>query len=242
MAVDISPFIRDAQKLQQETGIPASITLGQIILESSGKYAGGLSGLAVNGKNLFGVKGKGNGGSILMPTTEVYNGKPVVVQAAFRKYNTYYDSMVDHARVLSLPRYQKYLQNAKTVNDYAVGIKAGGYATDPQYSQKLLGVIGRYNLNQYDGGNLKYTPINNSSSSSATSSSTTSTTTATVEADKNKGMVETIFFHVSRIGMLLILVIVMILFFMKAFPAVENTVSTATNLIPQKKLVKGIKK
>lgn len=237
MAADITPFIKDAQRLQQETGIPASITLGQIILESSGKNAGGLSGLATYAKNLFGVKGTGNAGSIMMPTTEVYNGKATVVQAGFRKYNTFYDSMLDHAKVLSLPRYQTHLANAKTVNEYAHGIKAGGYATDPQYAQKLLNVIGTHNLNQYDGGNFTYTPVTNTGGTSSNGSAAPPTQN-TQQTKDNRGLAETIFFNVSRIGVLLILVILMIVFFLKAFPAVEDV---ATSVVPAGKALKVAK-
>lgn len=235
MAADISPFIKDAQRLQQETGIPASITLGQIILESSGKNAGGLSGLAYYAKNLFGVKGSGNAGSHLVPTTEYVNGKPVVVQAAFRKYNTFYDSMLDHARVLSLPRYQTHLSGAKTVNDYAHGIKAGGYATDPQYAQKLLKIIGNYNLNQYDGGNMKYTPVSGSSGGTSNKGTTTTTTPTT---DNKQGMVESIFFNVNRVVIILGLFILLVIFFLKAFPAVEDTASNVATVAPPVRIAK----
>lgn len=242
MAADITPFIKDAQRLQNETGIPASITLGQIILESSGKNPGGLSGLAYHAKNLFGVKGQGNAGSHFVPTTEYVGGKPVVVQAAFRKYNTYYDSLLDHAKVLSLPRYQTHLQNAKSVNDFAYGIKAGGYATDPQYAQKLLSIIGNYNLNQYDTGNLKYTPVANSTPSKGVASTGESVAPTTNTKD---GLVKSVFFNATRIGILLLCVILLIIFFLKAFPAVEDAATTVAppgRVLKAAKSLKNIKK
>jgi flagellum-specific peptidoglycan hydrolase FlgJ len=154
MSVNVEQFANDAVKLQQATGIPASITLGQIILESSGSYPGGLSGLAYNGKNLFGMKGSGTAGSITMKTNEFVNGQYVQVNASFAKYSSYYDSMVAHAKLLSMSRYAKYLQNAKSINEYAQGIKNGGYATDPNYVSKLLKIIDQYNLHRYDSGNF----------------------------------------------------------------------------------------
>jgi flagellum-specific peptidoglycan hydrolase FlgJ len=152
--MNIDQFTQDAIKLQQQTGIPASITLGQIILESSGSYPGGLSGLAYNGKNLFGIKGSGSAGSISMPTSEFVNGHYIRVNASFAKYNSYYDSMVAHAKLLSNERYAKYLRNAKTINAYAQGIKDGGYATDPNYVSKLLNIINKNNLHKYDTSNF----------------------------------------------------------------------------------------
>ncbi|MCQ6280570.1 glucosaminidase domain-containing protein [Bacillus sp. EB600] len=145
----IAPFIADAQKLQQEKGVPASITLGQIILESSGSY-NGLSGLAFQAKNLFGIKGTGSAGSVNWDTTEFVNGQSIVTTAQFASYSTYYDSMVDHANLLLTPRYQKYLKNAASIIDYAHGIHDAGYATDPNYANKLLKIIYQYDLLKLD--------------------------------------------------------------------------------------------
>ncbi|WML44824.1 glucosaminidase domain-containing protein [Neobacillus sp. PS3-40] len=145
----ITPFVLDAQKLQQEKGVPASITLGQIILESSGNY-NGLSGLAFEAKNLFGIKGTGTAGSVNWDTTEYVNGQKIVINAKFARYKTYFDSMVDHANLLLTPRYQKYLKDVTSIVDYAQGILDGGYATDPNYANKLLKVIYQYNLLELD--------------------------------------------------------------------------------------------
>ncbi|WP_160723537.1 glucosaminidase domain-containing protein [Bacillus sp. USDA818B3_A] len=145
----IAPFVADAQRLHQEKGVPASITLGQIILESSGKY-NGLSGLAFQAKNLFGVKGTGTAGSVYMDTTEYVNGVKITTKAQFASYTTYYDSMLDHAELLLKPRYQKYLKDVTNIADYANGIQKGGYATDPNYATKLLKIIYQYDIYKLD--------------------------------------------------------------------------------------------
>jgi len=206
MAADIRPFIADAQRLQKETGIPASITLGQIIFESSGSYAGGLSGLAAQGKNLFGIKGKGTAGSVTMPTTEyTSSGSAYKTSAAFRAYNTYYESMADHARLLQTDRYSKYLKNAKTAEDFAKGILAGGYATDPNYANLLMNIINKNGLAKYDDG----TPY------TGTSGGTAST---------EKGIGTALTYGIIRSALLLIFFIAAVLFFAKAFPVVETTI------------------
>jgi hypothetical protein len=243
MAVDISPFVKDAQAIQKETGIPASIILGQIMLESGGKYAGGLSGLAVQGKNLFGIKGSGTAGSIYLPTTEYVNGQYQKVSAAFRKYNSYYESMLDHAKLLSKERYAKHLANAKTVNDFAKGIKAGGYATDPNYVSKLLGVISSNNLNKYDSGNIAFQPLTGSEASlggNTTGGGTTGGGSSPSPSTDGLGTMETIFFHVIHAGLLLLIFIIGVIFFFKAFPAVEGVASTVTP--PAGKVVKAVSK
>jgi flagellum-specific peptidoglycan hydrolase FlgJ len=145
----VAPFVADAQKLQQEKGIPASIILGQIILESSGRY-NGLSGLAYEAKNLFGVKGTGTAGSVDMNTTEYVNGKKIISKEKFAKYETYYDSMAAHSNLLLKPRYQKYLESAASIEEYARGIHQAGYATDPNYATILIGIIDRYGLGSFD--------------------------------------------------------------------------------------------
>lgn len=249
MAADITPFIKDAQRLERETGIPTSITLGQIILESSGKYAGGLSGLAASAKNLFGVKGTGSGGSVLMPTSEFVNGQMVTVQASFKKYLSFYDSLVDHAKVLSKDRYQVHLKNAKTVNDYAAGIKAGGYATDPNYVSKLLGVIQSNKLTGYDVGGKSFTPILSGNqeiggvpSEQPSTGGNTSTDAAAAEQTKNN-TIENIYFHTVRVFVLFMVFILLIVFFLKAFPAVDDVVQTvAPSPTKPLKMVKSVTK
>lgn len=147
---EIRQFVEPAQQLESSTGIPAAITIAQIILESGGQ----LSALAIEGKNLFGVKGSGSAGTINVNTHEVVNGETVTINAGFKKYNTYYQSMVDHAKVLQLPRYQVYLSQAQSLEEYAFGIQSGGYSTDPTYANKLLTIIKDYSLAQYDGGSF----------------------------------------------------------------------------------------
>lgn len=245
MAADITPFIKDAQRLEKETGIPASITLGQIILESSGKFAGGLSGLAASAKNLFGVKGTGNAGSVLMPSNEFENGAMVVRQSAFKKYTSYYDSLLDHAAVLSKDRYQVHLKNAKTINDYAAGIKAGGYATDPNYVSKLLGVIQSNKLTGYDVGGKSFTPIlsGNQEIGGVPSEQPSTGNTGKTEQQVKNNTIENVYFHTVRVFVLFMVFILLIVFFLKAFPAVDDVVQTvAPSPTKPLKMIKSVSK
>jgi len=148
---EIRMFVSPAQELERSTGIPAAITLAQIILESG---SGSLSELATTGKNLFGIKGVGPAGTIYLTTHEVIGGKTITVEAGFKKYDSYYQGMVDHAKILNKPRYQTFLKNAKSLEDYAYGIQDGGYSTDPTYAVKLLRIIKDYGLSQYDVGSF----------------------------------------------------------------------------------------
>lgn len=236
MGVNIKPFIKDAQAIQKETGIPASIILGQIMLESGGSNPGGLSGLAYYSKNLFGIKGRGTAGSATMGTTEVYNGKTYHIKDGFAKYNSYQDSIRAHAELLSKPRYASKLKNAKSVEDYAKGIKAGGYATDPNYVNKLLGIISSNNLHQYDDKDITFKGTSGAGASGESSSS----------GGDDKSYLSNIMFGVFRWSLILGLAIVAIVFFMKAFPAVgdvaKGTASTTLDFVPGGRAVKSVSK
>ncbi len=123
-------------------GIPASICLGQGILES-GAGTGPLSAIA---NNHFGIK-----------CHQDWNGPSVkydddAAQECFRKYNQASESYNDHALFLKSRRWYEPLFKLEK-DDYkgwAKGLKAAGYATDPKYPEKLIAIIERYHLDQYD--------------------------------------------------------------------------------------------
>ncbi|AWP28695.1 glycoside hydrolase family 73 protein [Paenibacillus sp. Cedars] len=134
----------------KNTFIPASLTIAQAALES----AWGTSGLTKKGNNLFGIKGRGPAGSCTMPTTEYVNGKPIKVDAAFRAYNNWGESITDHTKLIlngvswDRNKYKKVIGvDGKTA---AREIQEAGYATDPKYADKLISIMDEYNLYQYD--------------------------------------------------------------------------------------------
>ena len=148
-------MINGAILTQEKYGVPASVTLGQIILESGGNYPGGLSGLAYNDNNLFGIKtGSGwEGQSVTYKTTEYVDGQKVTVNASFRKYNSVLDSIEDHGELLSSSIYTNKTNGATGLTDYVQ--KMGSiYATSPTYANDLLNIINKNNLTQYDNGSL----------------------------------------------------------------------------------------
>ncbi len=70
------------------------------------------------------------------------------------KYNSQYDSIIDHAEILQLDRYKNLYQNATSVSDYAQALQDGGYAgNSTTYANKLMNHINTYNLNQYNLNN-----------------------------------------------------------------------------------------
>lgn len=130
----------------KQYGVLPSVTAAQAILESGW----GQSGLATQAHNLFGIKGSYNGHSVVMPTREVYGGRSVYINDAFRAYANNSESVADHGRFLAVnSRYHNLLWQT----DYRVVthlIQADGYATDPNYTTSLNALIRRYNLNAWD--------------------------------------------------------------------------------------------
>ncbi len=136
-----------AREDMRKTKILASLTIAQAILESNW----GRSSLSVAPNyNLFGIKGSYNGQSCIFPTSECYNGKWVQINANFRKYPSWAESIADHSNLfLTMNRYA----NLRGCTDYKLAcryVREDGYATDPAYTNKLINLIETYNLNRFD--------------------------------------------------------------------------------------------
>ena len=123
------------------SGIPASITLAQGLLESGN----GNSSLAVEANNHFGIKCNTDwrGPTILKDDDQKDD--------CFRVYKNPEESFKDHTEFLKRKRYAFLFELDK--NDYrgwAQGLKQAGYATNPRYPELLISLVERYGLDQYD--------------------------------------------------------------------------------------------
>lgn len=146
----LKQLIPAAQACQHTHGIPASFTLAQAILESGW----GSSLLAREVRNLFGVKADRSwrGPVHTMETKEYVKGKPVMVQARWRAYRTWEECLEDRAAFfVKNQRYARCFQE-KTGEGWAYAAAAAGYATDPDYAKKLINIMRKRNLSQYDQG------------------------------------------------------------------------------------------
>ena len=135
-----------AERVAQDSGIPASFMLGQAGHETGWGKSEIRHKDGSNSFNLFGIKaGKGWTGKVAeITTTEFINGKPQKVTAKFRAYDSYEDSFRDYARLIKeSPRYEKAESVAQSGSamDYASALQKAGYATDPVYAKKLGGAI-----------------------------------------------------------------------------------------------------
>ena len=146
-----------AQEEDRRYGVPASVAIAQSIIESGW----GQSSLTLVDNNYFGIKCPAYGspyvsGCTDYSTTEYYDGQYVTIQAGFRRYNSPTDSFLDHGFFLSLGdpnntanRYYPAFHTGSS-QGFIRAVAAAGYATDPTYANKIISVMDRYNLYQYD--------------------------------------------------------------------------------------------
>lgn len=126
-----------------------SVRLAQNLLETGGRIH--------SWNNLGGIKvGKGKpnrywkGGVVNKGTWEVLDGNRVDVTAAFRAYDSIYDFYKDQDLLFQHRRYDR-VRAAQSPEEQVGALAASGYATDPQYAMKLIQLITRHGLIQYDG-------------------------------------------------------------------------------------------
>lgn len=162
-----------ASRIAKDNDLYASVMIAQAALESGW----GNSGLAqAPNYNLFGIKGEYNGNSTTVDTLEDDGtGNYYQIQAGFRQYDNYSQSLQDYANVLTGDndpnnwRYKFYegarLSSANTYQD-ATAHLTGRYATDTSYGTKLNNIIQTYNLTQYDSRGSTVSVPNNSNSGS----------------------------------------------------------------------------
>ncbi|MEM6396039.1 MAG: glucosaminidase domain-containing protein [Bacteroidota bacterium] len=130
-----------AQAEMRKYAIPASITLAQGLLESNA----GDSRLATQSNNHFGIKCKSK---CLGCTCRNYGDD--TRYDMFRVFKSVAESFEEHSALLQNSRYKRLYTYGNDYTKWAHGLKACGYATDPNYGKKLVKIIERLELNKYD--------------------------------------------------------------------------------------------
>lgn len=134
----IAVFKPVAIKEMNRSGVPASITMAQAIIESG--Y--GNSALAVYANNHFGIKCKPDWNG------EIYS----IGSSCYKKYSSAVESYEDHSNHIKSRKWYAELFNLK-ITDYkqwALGLKKAGYAQDPNYAYHLIQIIELYKFNGMD--------------------------------------------------------------------------------------------
>ncbi len=126
----------------KRTGVPASITLAQGLLESGA----GNSRLATKANNHFGIKCHKNWTGKTISHDDDAKGE------CFRAYDKAEESFRDHSDFLRYNDRYKFLfdYDPTDYKSWCFGLKKAGYATDPKYATKLIDIVEKYNLHRYD--------------------------------------------------------------------------------------------
>jgi flagellum-specific peptidoglycan hydrolase FlgJ len=144
----------------KQTGVPASVTLAQAILESSDKYGNcGQSKCALPPcNNFFGIKASGNEDYVEFPTKEFKDGHAYMEPGAhFKKFASPEESFMRHGELLaSLPRYRPAMEARREPLAFAMQLQQCGYSTledsdgNRIYAQRLRSLMTEYRLARWD--------------------------------------------------------------------------------------------
>lgn len=142
----LAPYALDAQALY---GVRPSVLIAQAALESSW----GDSDLSKEVNNYFGIKGSSEDEEYL--TSEYMDEEWIKTYASFRRYETIEESVMDYAQLLVYglswnPNLYTEAVTATNYKDAALAIQNAGYATDPNYADKIIQIIEQYQLFIFD--------------------------------------------------------------------------------------------
>lgn len=137
-------MVQPAKKVQEKLGVPFEVVIAQAALETGWgqKIIKDVDGASSN--NLFNIKADARwaGNKVSKDTLEFENGAMVKKTAPFRVYQSISESVNDYVNFLSTNnRYQDALQQSGNVEQFLQGLQKAGYATDPQYANKILGTL-----------------------------------------------------------------------------------------------------
>lgn len=146
-------YIEDHKELaiieMHRSGVPASITMAQALHESNF----GKSDLATLANNHFGIKCKSYWkGYTYYHRDDDFNKNGELIKSCFRSYDNVFDSYIDHSNFLKQTAHYQHLFELDS-QDYiawAEGLQSSGYATDPNYSKKLVKFIEKFKLYELD--------------------------------------------------------------------------------------------
>jgi peptidoglycan hydrolase FlgJ len=145
-----------AQSAGQSLGVAPDTLIAQAALETGWGRNMPTDSNGRSSSNLFGVKAgeSWSGAAVQASTTEYDQGTPATTRAAFRSYGDAAQSVGDYVSLLqSSPRYAGALGTGSDVHAFANGLQRGGYATDPDYVNKLVATVAT--LHQLRAAGLK---------------------------------------------------------------------------------------
>lgn len=145
----VDRMLPHAVQASKATGVPPQLMLGQAALESGWGRREIRMPDGSNSFNLFGIKANAgwNGKVAEVMTTEYRHGVAYKQVEKFRAYSSYAEAFQDYASMIgNNPRYAEVLKQGDSVAGMAQAVQKAGYATDPNYGEKLARVMGMMNL------------------------------------------------------------------------------------------------
>lgn len=122
-----------AKAVAEELGIDPRIVIAQAALETGW-------GKSVKGNNLFGIKSHGKKDGLMVQTHEVEDGKRIKVRDSFRQYDSYDESIADYGSFIQQNKRYKPMLQAATLREQVEALGKSGYATDPEYADKVMAI------------------------------------------------------------------------------------------------------
>ena len=129
----IASIASTAKAVAKELGIDPRIVIAQAALETGW-------GTRVKRNNLFGIKSHGKADGLMVQTHEVVDGKRIKVRDSFRQYDSYDESIADYGSYLQQNKRYKPMLQAATLQEQVEALGKSGYATDPEYADKVMAI------------------------------------------------------------------------------------------------------
>ncbi|MBL4911272.1 MAG: flagellar assembly peptidoglycan hydrolase FlgJ [Alteromonadaceae bacterium] len=142
----VNALIEPAKQVEQKLGVPFAVVIAQAALETGWGQKIIKTAQGQSSNNLFNIKAddRWQGDKTTKETLEFQQGAMVKVKAPFRVYQSINDSVNDFVDFLSTnDRYQEALNKVNDVEQFLHGLETAGYATDPNYANKILSTLGR---------------------------------------------------------------------------------------------------
>ncbi|MCJ8321032.1 MAG: flagellar assembly peptidoglycan hydrolase FlgJ [Colwellia sp.] len=140
----VTALIEPAKSVENKLGIPFEVVIAQAALETGWGQKIIKSEQGESSNNLFNIKAdnRWQGSKITKDTLEFEQGSLVKKSALFRSYESIKDSVKDYINFLSSgDRYQNALDNVGNVEHFLHGLQKAGYATDPNYANKIMATL-----------------------------------------------------------------------------------------------------
>lgn len=142
----VAQLAEPAKEVEKALGIPFQVVIAQAALETGWGQKIITDQQGTSSNNLFNIKANSGwqGKKVTKETLEFEGGAMVKQTAPFRAYSSINESVNDYINFLSNnPRYESALEKSSDVEHFLQGIQKAGYATDPQYANKIMSTLKR---------------------------------------------------------------------------------------------------